>query len=192
MSVPLDPNSSPEELFESFVESGVEDFKAFLVKYPQHAEGLQELYERREQVARELEESLMAESFLHRSTSLGGNPFTSAFRVTEGMVIGDYRVLRLLGRGGMGEVWEAEQVSLSRRVALKLLLPERVDQKGLEFFAREARAGGRLSHPGIVAIHGTGEDEGLHWIAMELVEEACDLRRSMDAMRDEDELPEDY
>ena len=39
MSVPLDPNSSPEELFESFVESGVEDFKAFLAKYPQHADG---------------------------------------------------------------------------------------------------------------------------------------------------------
>ena len=92
----------------------------------------------------------------------------------------------------MGEVWEAEQLSLSRRVALKLLLPERVDAKGLEFFAREARAGGRLAHPGIVSIHGTGEDEGLHWIAMELVEEACDLRRSLDAMREEDELPEDY
>ena len=46
MSVPLDPHSSPEELFESFVESGVEDFKAFLAQYPQHAEGLQELYER--------------------------------------------------------------------------------------------------------------------------------------------------
>ena len=81
MSVPLDPNSTPEELFESFVESGVEDFKAFLAKYPQHAEGLQEIYERREQVARELEESLMAESFLHRSTRLGDGPFASAFRV---------------------------------------------------------------------------------------------------------------
>jgi non-specific serine/threonine protein kinase/serine/threonine-protein kinase len=77
-------------------------------------------------------------------------------------------------------------------VALKLLLPERVDSKGLDFFAREARAGGRLSHPGIVAIHGTGEDEGLHWIAMELVEDACDLRRALDGIREEDELPGDY
>lgn len=108
------------------------------------------------------------------------------------MTLGDFTLRRILGRGGMGEVWEAEQSSLSRRVALKFLLPERVDQKGLDFFAREARAGGRLSHPGIVSIHGAGESEGHYWISMELVEGSCDLRQSMDGLRDEPELPENY
>ena len=116
----------------------------------------------------------------------------SAFHATEGATIGDFRLVRLLGRGGMGEVWEAEQLSLSRRVALKLLLPERVDTRGLEFFAREARAGGKLSHPGIVAVYGTGETEGLHWIAMELVEDSCDLRRSLDGHAEGDELDPGY
>jgi non-specific serine/threonine protein kinase/serine/threonine-protein kinase len=77
-------------------------------------------------------------------------------------------------------------------VALKLLLPERVDQRGLDYFAREARAGGRLSHPGIVSVYGTGSDEGLHWIAMELVDGGCDLRHSLESLREEGELPKDY
>ena len=117
---------------------------------------------------------------------------TSAFRATEGGVLGEFKLLRLLGRGGMGEVWEAEQTSLDRRVALKLLLPERVDQRGLDYFAREARAGGRLAHPGIVSVYGTGSDEGLHWIAMELVDGGCDLRHSLESLREEGELPKDY
>jgi len=129
---------------------------------------------------------------LHRMARITDGASTSNLRIQSGMTIGDFQVLTILGRGGMGEVWEADQKSLSRRVALKLLLPDRVDQRGLDFFAREARAGGRLSHPGIVPIHGTGDDDGLHWIAMELVEGACDLRRSLDMVREEGELPHDY
>ena len=129
---------------------------------------------------------------LHRRLRFTEEAGASAFRAVEGETVGDFRLLRLLGRGGMGEVWEAEQLSLSRRVALKLLLPERVDQRGLDFFAREARAGGRLAHPGIVSVFGKGEDDGLHWIAMELVEDACDLRRSMEGLREEEELSDGY
>ena len=128
----------------------------------------------------------------HREVPADSVPSASGFRVLPDSRIGDFQMLRILGRGGMGEVWEAEQVSLKRRVALKLLLPERVDAKGLEFFAREARAGARLAHPGIVAVHGSGQDEGLHWIAMEYVPEACDLRHALDAFREEPELPADY
>jgi WD40 repeat protein/serine/threonine protein kinase len=129
---------------------------------------------------------------LHRAARLARDKPTSAFRFTEGEQLGDFHLLRLIGRGGMGEVWEAEQLSLARRVALKLLLPQRIDQRGLDYFAREARAGGRLAHPGIVSVFGTGEDEGLHWIAMELVEDSCDLHRSMEAIREEPQLPKDY
>ena len=106
--------------------------------------------------------------------------------------IGDFHLLRLIGRGGMGEVWEAEQVSLRRRVALKLILPERVSDESLALFAREARAAGRLSHPDIVALHGNGEADGFHWIAMELVDNACTLKDSIDVLRQAEQLPRDY
>ena len=120
-------------------------------------------------------------------------PTTSGpWSIAPGQVLGDFTLIQRLGRGGMGEVWEAQQESLGRKVALKLLLPERVDQKGLDFFAREARAGGRLAHPGIISVFGTGETDGLHWISMELIEDACDLRHSLEGIREESELPEDY
>lgn len=92
----------------------------------------------------------------------------------------------------MGEVWIAEQRSLSRRVALKVLLPDQVTERGIDFFTREARAAGRLSHPGIVAVHGSGEDEGLYWICMELVEDSCDLRQSIDSIREPQDVTADY
>ena len=112
--------------------------------------------------------------------------------LTPGRTLGDFTLIQRLGRGGMGEVWEAQQEGLERKVALKLLLSDRVGQKGMDFFAREGRAGGRLAHPGIISVYGTGETEGLHWIAMELVEGACDLKRSLEGIRGEGELPEDY
>lgn len=92
----------------------------------------------------------------------------------------------------MGEVWIAEQRSLSRRVALKVLLPDQVTERGIDFFTREARAAGRLSHPGIVAVHGSGEDDGLYWICMELVEDSCDLRQSIDSIREPQDVTADY
>ena len=112
--------------------------------------------------------------------------------IAPGQVLGDFTLIQRLGRGGMGEVWEAKQKSLGRKVALKLLLPERVDQKGLDFFAREARAGGRLAHPGIISVFDTGETDGVHWISMELIEDACDLRHSLEGVREKSELPDDY
>jgi len=113
-------------------------------------------------------------------------------QVRRGGVLGDFQLLELLGRGGMGQVWKAQQRSLGRRVALKLLLPGRTNQKALDYFEREARAGGRLTHPGIVAVYGAGHSEGLAWIAMELVEGGCDLKHSIDAFQDAEELPGDY
>ena len=131
-------------------------------------------------------------SSLYREGFAAGLPPVSSFRLHEGSKVGDFTLSQLLGRGGMGEVWLAEQRSLDRVVALKLLLPERVDERSLEYFAREARAGGRLSHPGIIAIHGTGQDDDLHWIAMELVDDACDLRHAIDGIRDGPELATGY
>ena len=113
--------------------------------------------------------------------------------IRAGQVIGDFRLLALLGRGGMGQVWEAEQTSLRRRVALKLVHPERVDKRRLKLFAREARAGGRLAHAGIVTVYGSGESDGYHWIAQELVPGGRTLRDYIDRLRAQAETPfEDY
>jgi len=91
--------------------------------------------------------------------------------VPESRVLGDFRIIREIGRGGMGVVYEAEQVSLRRRVALKIL-PEHLSfsYDAVKKFRREAEAGGRPSHPGIVAVHAIGEDDEVHYIAHELVD----------------------
>ena len=84
--------------------------------------------------------------------------------------IGDFELLREIGRGGMGEVWEARQISLDRRVALKLLHSHLgLSERWIERFQREAQAGGRLAHTGIVTVHAVGEQDGRHFIAQELV-----------------------
>jgi hypothetical protein len=85
--------------------------------------------------------------------------------------LGDFELIRELGSGGMGTVWEAIQVSLGRRVALKLLAPHiSMSPTSLQRFQREAEAGARLTHPNIVAVHAVGEADGTHYIAQELVE----------------------
>ncbi len=109
-----------------------------------------------------------------------------------GNVIGDFQLLSRIAAGGQGEVWEATQASLNRKVALKLVLPDRINSKTLDLFAREARAGGRLNHPGIVAVYGYGHDNGRHWIAQELIDGTWTLRDFIDDMRSAEGLPENY
>ena len=140
--------------------------------------------DRDERAERFVEEGLLGpiESSIF-PVSRGPGGLASGLRLASGTRIGDFTLVKLLGRGGMGEVWEAEQASLRRPVALKVMLPERSSGIGLEYFSREARAGGRLTHPGIVSVHGRGEDDGLHWIAMELVEGCRDLRAVLDDLR---------
>ncbi len=84
--------------------------------------------------------------------------------------IGDFRLLRRLGSGGMGIVYLAEQMSLGRTVALKLLRPEQRYFPGAQArFRREVETIARLGDPGIVPIHTVGEERGIEWFAMEYV-----------------------
>lgn len=88
-----------------------------------------------------------------------------------GKTLGDFLLVREIGRGGMGIVYEAEQVSLSRRVALKTLPAQlTLNPQALDRFKREASITARLRHPNIIEIFAVGEEQGVHFIAMELVD----------------------
>ncbi len=84
--------------------------------------------------------------------------------------LGDYRILREVGRGGMGVVYEAEQESLGRRVALKILPDAALsDAQQVLRFQREARAAARLHHTNIVPVFGVGSQDGHHYYVMQFI-----------------------
>ncbi len=136
----------------SIVEHDAAQLESFLAQHPEHAEVLR----------RRLE--------LLRSVGLGAPARSGDFPER----LGDFRLLRRLGGGGMGEVFLAEQLTLGRHVALKLIRPEQLYFPGARArFQREAQAVARLSHPGIAQIHTVGEAGGLPYLAMELVDGAA-------------------
>ena len=87
-----------------------------------------------------------------------------------GQTLAHYKILERIGAGGMGEVYLAEDTTLNRRVALKVLPPE-VAESGdrRNRFTREAKALAALNHPSIVTVYSVEEDAGVHFITMELV-----------------------
>ena len=85
--------------------------------------------------------------------------------------LGDFRILREIGRGGMGVVYEAVQISLGRRVALKVLpFASTLDARQLQRFRNEAQAAAQLHHTNIVPVFATGCERGLHFYAMQYIE----------------------
>lgn len=91
--------------------------------------------------------------------------------IAVGTLLAHYKVVSLLGGGGMGEVYLAEDTRLRRKVALKLLLPDLItDQRGLQRFEQEALAASALNHPNILTIYEFGQADGLNFIASEFVD----------------------
>ena len=102
-----------------------------------------------------------------QARSSGGLATLGAARLER---LGDFRLIREIGRGGMGVVFEAEQESLGRRVAVKVL-PRQVllDEKHLKRFEREARIAANLHHTNIVEVFGVGEQDGFHYYVMQYI-----------------------
>jgi len=85
--------------------------------------------------------------------------------------LGDFRLSKKLGQGGMGEVYLANQVSLDRKVALKVLSKELAKRKNfVDRFLREARSMAKLDHPYVVKVYGAGSDKGLNFVAIEYID----------------------
>ena len=94
-----------------------------------------------------------------------GSPVTGAGPTLVPSLLGDFRLIREIGRGGMGIVYEAEQVSLERRVALKVLpLAATFDSRQKQRFQVEARAAACLHHTHIVPVHAVGSDRGVPYL----------------------------
>jgi len=92
--------------------------------------------------------------------------------VNDGSKIGDYEIVRLIGRGGMGTVYEGRNSRINRRVAIKVLLPEYADcQETVRRFNNEAVAVNALNHPGVVQVSDVGvSDDGHLYLVMEYLE----------------------
>jgi serine/threonine protein kinase/tetratricopeptide (TPR) repeat protein len=159
-------NPGLENLLEEFasrLEAGeAMDVAAFAAAHPKHAE----------QLCRVLP-TMVVLADLGRSAGASGAapPSAGADSDLATGVLGDFRILREVGRGGMGVVYEAEQISLGRRVALKVLpFAATMDPRHLQRFQNEARAAASLQHPHIVPVHAVGYERGVHYYAMQFID----------------------
>ena len=138
------------------------DLEAYADQHPDQAEQLRKLIPALEMMVH-----------LKRSAVLGAARSSPPDRGPELELgeLGDFRLLREVGRGGMGIVYEAEQLSLRRRVALKVLpFAAALDARQIQRFQVEAQAAACLHHPHIVPVYGVGVERGVHYYAMQLIE----------------------
>jgi serine/threonine protein kinase len=135
---------------------------AFLGRYPE--------------IAASLAECLDALEFVHHAApqldnSAARRSAAAPASLETTLPLGDFRLLREIGRGGMGVVYEAEQLSLGRRIALKVLpFALTLDSRQLQRFKNEARAAAQLHHSNIVPVYSVGCERGVHFYAMQFIE----------------------
>jgi serine/threonine protein kinase len=137
------------------------DIEAFIRAHPERAEALRRMLPAVQVLANLLPLSDAASPF----HAVGSESATALGE------LGDYRLIREVGRGGMGVVYEAEQISLRRRVALKMLpFAAALDAKQLQRFKNEAQAAAGLHHTNIVPVHAVGCERGVHYYAMQFID----------------------
>jgi Flp pilus assembly protein TadD/serine/threonine protein kinase len=157
------------------------DTDELLARHPDFATELAEF------LANHAEIELRAAPLREAVQGLRGQPPAPACSIPEHGRLGDFQVVREVGRGGMAVVYEAEQISLGRRVALKVLpFAATLDARQLQRFKHEAQAAGHLQHTNIVPVYFVGCERGVHFYAMQYVEGQtlaaliADLRRHSD------------
>src|SRR5262249_30349586 len=140
------------------------DLEEYLARCPGHAEQLRRLLP-----ALELLDGLQ----LSAASSNSRRAAKGAAAEEVSGTLGDFRLRREVGRGGMGVVYEAEQISLGRRIALKVLpFAAAMDSKRLQRFKNEAQAAAHLHHQHIVPVYAVGCERGVHFYAMQFIEGA--------------------
>ena len=157
-----DPNREPiEEIAENFAERYRQGDRPSIDEYCRR-------YPEIEAEIRELFPSIVAIERMHDRKRSSGRK--AATPVTPLEQLGDFRVIGEIARGGMGIVYEAEQVTLGRRVAVKVLPKDSLrSDKDVKRFQREAQTAAKLHHTNIVPVFGVGHHEGTHYIVMQLI-----------------------
>src|SRR5690242_15311872 len=150
------------EEFTNRVQAGeAVDVESYAQRHPEYAERIRQLLPAL---------ALLAEVGRSASAAREDMPMTVAEGQLSG-TLGDFRLLREVGRGGMGVVYEAEQISLRRRVALKVLpFAATMDARHLQRFHNEAQAAACLHHPNIVPVYFVGCERSVHFYAMQFIE----------------------
>src|SRR5262249_14640078 len=138
------------------------DLAEYTDKYPDLADEIRDLFP-----AMAMVEELKPSTGDVSSASGGHGPVAVGKTLER---LGDFRILREVGRGGMGVVYEAERESLGRHVALKILPSQFLhDPEKKKRFQREAKATARLHHTNIVPVYGVGEHDGLQYYVMQFI-----------------------
>jgi serine/threonine protein kinase len=149
-----------EEYFDELESGRRPDRERFLARYPE--------------VAAALAECLDGLHFVHAAASQlypAGSTAKPSDELGPATALGDYLLIREVGRGGMGVVYEAEQLSLGRRVALKVLpFAATLDPRQLQRFKNEAQAAAHLHHQNIVPVYAVGCERGVHYYAMQYID----------------------
>jgi serine/threonine protein kinase len=149
-----------DEFVEAFRQGQCPSVEEFARRYPGHADEIREI----------LPALVLMEKAKASEAPGQQHPAKAAAAAAPLSQLGDYQILREVGRGGMGVVYEAQQLSLGRHVAIKVLPSHALlDPRQLGRFRREARAAARLHHTNIVPVFGVGEQGGLHYYVMQFI-----------------------